>query len=134
MRRLAQSFYGWAGLLLTLTCVFWAGNAIAGRLAVGQITPLALTSLRWVLVILVLWPIYGRQVRQHWPQIRSQLFNVVLMASLGFTGFNVLYYIAAHHTTALNIGILQGSIPVFVLAGAFSPTARGCRWCRRWAC
>jgi len=118
-KRLAHGFYGWAGLLLTLTCLFWAGNTIAGRLAVGQVTPLTLTSLRWVLVIVVLWPIYGGQVRQHWPQIRRRLFSVVLMATLGFTGFNVLYYVAAHHTTAINIGILQGSMPVFVLAGAF---------------
>jgi drug/metabolite transporter (DMT)-like permease len=118
-RRLGQRFYGAAGLLLTLTSLFWAGNTIAGRLAVGEITPLTLTTLRWVLVILVLWPIYGRQVRQHWPEVRRRLAGVVLMATLGFTGFNVLYYIAAHHTTAINLGILQGSIPVFVLAGAF---------------
>ena len=119
LKRLGQGFYGWAGLLLTLTCLFWAGNTIAGRLAVGQITPLTLTSLRWVLVILVLWPIYGRQVRQHWPKIRGRLFSIVLMAAFGFTGFNVLYYIAAHHTSAINLGILQGSVPVFVLGGAF---------------
>jgi drug/metabolite transporter (DMT)-like permease len=117
--RLAQSFYGAAGLLLTLTSLFWAGNTIAGRLAVGEITPLTLTSLRWVLVIAVLWPIYGRQVRRHWPQVRPRLASVVLMAILGFTGFNVLYYIAAHHTTAINLGILQGAIPVMVLTGAF---------------
>jgi drug/metabolite transporter (DMT)-like permease len=119
LRRLAQSFYGSAGLLLTLTGLFWAGNAIAGRLAVGQVTPLTLTSLRWVLVILVLWPIYGRQVREHWPKVRGRLLGIVLMATMGFTGFNVLYYVAAHHTTAINLGILQGSIPVFVLGGAF---------------
>jgi drug/metabolite transporter (DMT)-like permease len=41
------------------------------------------------------------------------------MAFLGYTGFNVLYYWAAHETTAINIGILQGSIPVVVLMGAF---------------
>jgi drug/metabolite transporter (DMT)-like permease len=117
--RLAASFYGSAPLLLTLTCLFWAGNTIAGRLAVDQITPLMLTSLRWVLVILVLWPIYGGQVRQHWPKVRGRLLGLVAMATMGFTGFNVLYYIAAHHTTAINLGILQGSVPVFVLAGAF---------------
>jgi drug/metabolite transporter (DMT)-like permease len=43
----------------------------------------------------------------------------VTLASLGFTGFNALYYVAAHYTTAINIGILQGSMPIFVLAGAF---------------
>src|SRR5215470_7020265 len=114
LRRVAESFYGAAGLLLVLTSLFWSGNTIAGRLAVGQITPLMLTSLRWVLAMLVLWPIYGAEVRRHWPQIRPRLLGIVLMSTMGFTGFNVLYYIAAHHTTAINLGILQGSIPVLV--------------------
>ena len=42
------------------------------------------------------------------------------MGALGFTGFNAVYYVAAHYTTAVNIGIIQGSIPVFVLIGAFA--------------
>ena len=112
-------FYGRPSLLLTLTCLFWAGNAIAGRLAVGEITPLMLTFLRWVLVLAVLWPIYGGEVRRHWPAIRPRLLRVVLMGTFGFTGFNVLYYVAAHSTTAINLGILQGSVPIFVMTGAF---------------
>jgi drug/metabolite transporter (DMT)-like permease len=119
LKRTGQRLYGWAGLLLTTTALFWAGNTVAGRLAVGEISPLMLTSLRWVLVVVVLWPIYGRQLRARWPQIRGRLFGVIMMATMGFTGFNVLYYIAAHHTTAINLGILQGSVPVFVLTGAF---------------
>jgi drug/metabolite transporter (DMT)-like permease len=99
--------------------MFWAGNTIAGRLAVGQVTPMQLTLLRWLLVIGVLWPIYGGQVRQHWPIIRARLLSVVLMAVFGFTGFNALYYVAAHYTTAINIGILQACLPMFVLVGAF---------------
>src|SRR5262245_21066729 len=119
LKRLLSRLYAGPTLLLTLACVFWAGNTIAGRLAVGQVTPMLLTLLRWVLVIAVLWPTYGRQVRQHWGQIRARLVAVVLMAMFGFTGFNALYYVAAHYTTAINIGILQGCMPMFVLAGAF---------------
>ena len=118
-QRVLFGLYSWPSLLLTLSCVFWAGNTIAGRLAVGQVTPMQLTLLRWVLVIAVLWPIYGGQVRQHWSNIRARLLRVVLMAVFGFTGFNALYYVAAHYTTAINIGILQGCMPMFVLAGAF---------------
>jgi drug/metabolite transporter (DMT)-like permease len=119
LKRLLSRLYAWPTLLLTLTCAFWAGNTIAGRMAVGQVTPMLLTLLRWVLVIAVLWPIYGGQVRQHAGQIRPRLLRVVLMAMFGFTGFNALYYVAAHYTTAINIGILQGCLPIFVLAGAF---------------
>jgi len=41
------------------------------------------------------------------------------MGAIGFSCFNGLYYVAAHYTTAVNLGILQGSLPVFVLIGAF---------------
>jgi len=117
--RVFRRLYASPSLLLTLTCVFWAGNTIAGRLAVGEVAPMTLTLLRWVLVLAVLWPIYGRQLRQHWPQIRQRLPRIVAMAVFGFTGFNALYYVAAHYTSAINIGILQGCMPMFVFAGAF---------------
>lgn len=117
--RLLERLYQWPSVLLTLTAIFWAGNAVAGRLAVGHISPMMLVFLRWVLVLAVLWPLYGRQVREHWPEVKPRLGRIALMAFLGFTGFNVLFYTAAYTTSAINIGILQGSIPVVVLAGAF---------------
>jgi drug/metabolite transporter (DMT)-like permease len=40
------------------------------------------------------------------------------MGSCGFTLFNALFYVAGHHTSAINIGILQGAIPIFVLLGS----------------
>ena len=116
---LTDRFYRWPSLLLTLAAIFWAGNTVAGRLAVGEISPFMLTFLRWVLVLAALWPVYGREVRRHWPQVKPQLGSIVVLAALGMTGFNALYYVAAHYTSAINIGILQGSMPIFVLTGAY---------------
>ena len=119
LKHLNDRFYESPSLLLGLCGIFWAGNAISSRLAVGEITPLTLVFLRWVLVLGVLWPVYGSQVRAHWPEIKPRLTSVILMGTLGFTAFNVLFYLAGHYTTALNIGILQGAMPMFVMAGAF---------------
>ena len=116
---LRRKFDAWPSVQLTLCALFWAGNAVAGRLAIDQVSPFQLTFLRWLLVIAVLWPVYGGQVRAHWGEIWPRRNRIVLMAALGFTGFNALFYVGAHHTTAINIGIIQGSIPIFVLAGAF---------------
>src|SRR5262245_36731062 len=113
LQRASHRLSGWPRLLLTLASVFWAGNTVAGRLAVGEITPFQLTFLRWVLVMAVLWPIYGGDLRRHWAEIRPRLAGIVVLATLGFTAFNALYYVSAHHTTAINIGILQGSMPIF---------------------
>ena len=116
---LTDRFYRWPSLLLTLAAIFWAGNTVAGRLAVGEISPFMLTFLRCVLVLAALWPVYGREVRKHWSQVKPQLGSIVVLAALGMTGFNALYYVAAHYTSAINIGILQGSMPIFVLTGAY---------------
>ena len=101
-----------------LTALFWGGNAIAGQLAVGEISPLLLVAIRWVIVSVVLSSIYWRQLLDSWPIIRANLMRITLMAGLGFAGFNSLFYIASHQTTGINIGILQGSIPMIVLIGS----------------
>ena len=67
----------------------------------------------------MLWQLYGNEIRNSWPVIRTRLPSILSMGFFGFTVFNVLFYFGAHYTTAINIGILQGSIPVFVMAGAF---------------
>ncbi len=118
IKRSIDALYRAPILLLTLTALFWGANAVASRMAIGQVTPLTLVFMRWILVLVVLWPIYGAEVRAHWADIKSKLLRIILMAALGFTGFNVLFYFSAYHTTAINIGILQGSIPVMVLAGS----------------
>ena len=43
-------------LLLTLTSLFWAGNAVVGRATVKVIPPVALAEIRWTLAFLVLLP------------------------------------------------------------------------------
>jgi drug/metabolite transporter (DMT)-like permease len=109
-----------AYLLLTLTALCWGANAIFGRLAVGEVSPMVLTMLRWLLALALLAPLAQGHVRRDWPVLRRHLPFLAIMGALGFTGFNALYYVAAHYTTAVNIGIIQGSIPVFVLIGAFA--------------
>jgi drug/metabolite transporter (DMT)-like permease len=107
-------------LLLTLTALCWAGNAILARLAVGEISPMALVSLRWLGALGLLVVFAHAQVRRDWPVMRQRLLFIAVMGAVGFTIFNAMFYVAAHWTTAVNLGIIQGSAPVFVLIGAFA--------------
>lgn len=116
---LAQRLWGNAYLLMIVTTLIWGGNAVASRMAVDNITPMALTCLRWVGVCLVMPLLIRGDLVTHWPQMRAHWRFVALLGLTGFTGFNVLMYLAAYSTSAINIGILQGSIPVIVLIGAF---------------
>lgn len=107
-----------AYLLLIVTTLCWGLNAIISRAAVGEISPMQLVMFRWLGVVLILSLIARRQIARDWPILRRHLPFLALMGSFGFTCFNALFYIAGHHTNAINIGILQGSIPIFVLLGS----------------
>lgn len=108
-----------AYLLLSFTALCWGFNAIFGRLAVGEISPMALVTARWIGVSLLLALFAQRHLRRDWPALRPHLFLVSCLGVVGFTAFNGLFYVAAHYTTAVNIGILQGAVPMFILVGAF---------------
>ena len=110
----------WASpiLLLVLTTLIWAGHSIVGRLAVGQIAPMTLTCLRWGVALVPILLTARPALRRDWPVLRSHWQYVVAMGALGYTGFNALFYVAAHRTSALNLSIIQGAIPALVLIGA----------------
>ena len=56
-----------AYVLLLLTTLFWGGNAVAGKLAVGHVSPMLLTSARWTFALIILVAIGWRQFRADWP-------------------------------------------------------------------
>jgi drug/metabolite transporter (DMT)-like permease len=106
--------------MLTVTTLCWGANAVLGRLAVGEVSPMALVCLRWLGVLLLLALFAREHARRDWEALRPKLWFIATMGALGFACFNALFYVAAHFTTAVNIGIIQGAIPVFVLIGAFA--------------
>ena len=101
-----------AYLLLTITAWCWGLNAVLGQLAVGTVSPMMLVLLRWVGVILLLLLFARGSIKKDLPLLKGHMRLIVLLGVIGFTGFNALFYIASHHTSGVNIGILQGSIPV----------------------
>ncbi|SON57127.1 putative DMT superfamily transporter inner membrane protein [Hartmannibacter diazotrophicus] len=120
LSRLGQAIYGNPYIVLCIATLCWSGNAIAGRLAVGEVSPMTLTFLRWVGVALVLLVFARRTIKAEWPALRANLGYVIGMGTVGFTTFNALFYLASHFTTAVNMGILQGSIPILVFALALA--------------
>ena len=58
-------------ILLTFTALLWGGNAVASRLAVGNISPMMLTSLRWVAVCAIMPWLLREQLRTHWQALRA---------------------------------------------------------------
>jgi len=108
-----------AYLLLGLTTLSFGMNANFGKLAVGEISPMLLVTLRWIGTLALVLLIARKRFIGDWPILRRHWRFLIAMGMLGLTAFNGLFYVAAYTTTALNIGIIQGAIPVFVLIGSY---------------
>ena len=101
--------------ILTLTTLFWGGNVVAGKLAVGQIEPNTLMILRWTGALLVVLPFAIAPIRRNWAEIRRRWWLFLFYGAVGFATFNVLVYIAAYHTSGVNAAIEQVTINIFVM-------------------
>ena len=115
LKRTALWAYDRAWLLMIITTMLWGGNGVASRLAVGRITPMSLVFIRWLAVCVLLGFALYPQIRTHRAEIYRRRWRILLMSGFGFTGFTVLFYISAYYTTAVNITLLQSSIPPMVL-------------------
>jgi drug/metabolite transporter (DMT)-like permease len=114
----ATSGHNWIAnqpyLLLSITALCWAGNAIVGRLAAGHIPPVTLSFLRWFFAFLLVLPFAWKHLAQDWPAIRGKLGLMVTLSITGIGAFNTLQYWALEHTQALNTLLLQSAAPLVV--------------------
>ena len=102
-----------------MTTLLWGGNAVAGKLAVGHVTPMTLVFFRWAIAVAVLLPIGGRAFVEDWPVIRRHLLLILLLGACGFSLFNVIFYAALNYTTAINVSIEQASMPIPIIVANF---------------
>ena len=105
-------------ILLCLAMLGWAGNTVAGRMSTGEISPMVVVFLRWFIISIFLILFLNKKLILSFKLISGKLVWLCLMGSLGLTGFNALFYIAAQNTTAINLGIIQGIMPAIILVGS----------------
>lgn len=103
-------------LILVLTNLFWGGNVVAGKLAVGHIDAYGLMLLRWTGALALVLPFALPSLRADWPVIRKRWWLYLLYGSMGYASFNILVYLAAHFTSGVNTALEQVAINIFVLA------------------
>ncbi len=105
-------------LQLTLPPLFWAGNAVVGRMTVPHVPPLLLNASRWFLVLLVLL-VMGRHFLASAEQRAHIRRRWVYLSAIGLTGigaYNALQYLALTTSTPLNVTLIAASMPLWMLA------------------
>lgn len=103
-----------AYVLLLMTMLFWGGNAVAGKLAVGEVSPMFLNLSRWAIAFAILYFLGRKQLRADWPLLASRLPLLAVLGTLGFSLFNVALYSALTFTSAINASIEQAGIPMLI--------------------
>ena len=82
-----RHLYASAPLMLILATLGWGSNTIAGRLAVGEVSPMMLIFLRWGFVVLLIAAISGRAMMAEWGIIRKKSIMDVNFLTLAIAAF-----------------------------------------------
>ena len=99
---------------LSLATILWAGNAIAGRVLVGSISPVTLSAVRWGLAALILLPL-GWRVFKPSSALWQNKGRFLVLGLLGVGSYNVLLYLALQTSTAINVTLIGASMPIWML-------------------
>jgi drug/metabolite transporter (DMT)-like permease len=107
-----------AYILLAFTNLFWSLNFIIGKIVSGVVPPVTISFLRWLFPMLFFVLLNRRELREYWPQVKSE---IPLLAVLGLTGYalnSICVYEAVRYTTTINTAFINAFNPVLIaLAG-----------------
>jgi len=114
MQKFTDWFVNQPYLLLTLTPIIWGGNAIAGKMAAGHISPALLTSMRWFFAMAIVIPFALPHLKRELPRLKPHLPFLFALGAIGFALFNNIFYLALNYTSAINVSIVQAAMPLVV--------------------
>lgn len=103
-----------AYFFLTVATLFWGGNTVVGKLAVGHVSPMMLNFSRWTIALAIICAISVPQLKKDWPTLRRNWLLMLAYGAVGYTAFNGFLYTALKYTSAVNGAIEQGGIPVLI--------------------
>ncbi|MBM7645443.1 drug/metabolite transporter (DMT)-like permease [Scopulibacillus daqui] len=105
-------------LLLLLTSLLWGGNFVVGKSLVGHASPATLTSLRWIIAVVCLFPIVWRKEKRILPP-RDAILPLAFMGITGVVLFNLFQFWALERTTATNVGLISTLNAISIAAFSF---------------
>jgi drug/metabolite transporter (DMT)-like permease len=103
---------GTAFVLLALGNVFWAGTYTAGKIALRQLSPIELNTLRFTIAALLLMPVLIR-ARHQIPLDRRSLFMLAQLSLLGFVLNKIFEYTGLALSTASDVALLIATESLF---------------------
>ncbi len=107
-------------LLLLLTSLIWGGNFVIGKTLVGHASPMTLTTLRWAIAILFLFPLVLWKEKKFFPP-RKAILPLIVMGITGVALFNLFQFLALEKTSATNVGLIStlNAISIAIFSSIF---------------
>src|SRR3954465_5989300 len=102
-------------LALTAAAACWGSNPVVARLVIGEVPPLFLSWARWFLALCFLVPFVWPERTQIAHAIRRSWKVLLTLAALANVPQSALIYKGLETTSAVNVGLLNSSIPVLIL-------------------
>lgn len=96
-----------------------AASYVMSKYVIGEVSPIALLFLRWLVAVAILTPFSIRSLIAEISTVRENLRILTIIAVSGVTLFNLFSYHALQYTTSTNAAIIIGTFPIFVLALGF---------------
>lgn len=113
-----------AYIMLALVALSWALNTNIARATADEVPPMALTFWRLFLSALIMAPFALRECWAARSLILRHFWFLNLLALLSASMFNALVYTGMNYTQAINGNLLQGALPICILAASALFAAR----------
>lgn len=102
-------------IVLLLASLLYGGTVVVARIIAGDIPPVALSMLRGLFGLLVLFPLARRSLRQSSTPSRQDVYRFALMGFLGYTVGYVTFLWAIQYSSATNASIIAATTPAITI-------------------
>lgn len=103
-----------------LAMLCWAGSMIVVKDVAGIVPPAALSFLRCVVSLVLLYALCHRSLRHQWSLMRKHWKIIGTLGALLFVGGNGMLFVGLQFTTAINAGLINSAEPVVIVAVAWA--------------
>ncbi|MBM3486760.1 MAG: DMT family transporter [Alphaproteobacteria bacterium] len=102
-------------LAVTISMMCFAGSFAVVKLVHTTVPPVWLNFWRTAVALVVLLVVIGPALRTIWPDIRRHWRFFLVAGFLLITAGNATLFVALHHTTVVNAGVINSLVPVVIV-------------------
>ena len=100
---------------LVCTTALWGSNGVVSRALMDTIPPLVMAAARWAVVFVVLLPLVWPERRAIVRSLERDWKLLLAFSLLGSAPQSALVYSGLSASTAIHLGLLNSTIPVFII-------------------